>query len=150
MSTAYTTLASLDYNSYVRLQTDFPGFEELVLEQIYSYQTNKKKLFMTSLNKLELFKGVGREAMHSLYFNTRGDRFSPGARLLSVGQSSNNMFYIVSGKVNVDAYIDGAIFNLARLRKGSVFNYRNFQHDTHKNIVMYRSEGFVEILALSF
>jgi CRP-like cAMP-binding protein len=37
MSTGYTTLARLDHNSYIRLGIDFPGFEDMVLEQIYSY-----------------------------------------------------------------------------------------------------------------
>lgn len=61
---------------------------------------------MKSLGKLELFKDIGKEAMHSLYFSSIGEKFAPGTRLLPVGKSSTSIFYIVSGKVNVDVWVD--------------------------------------------
>ena len=69
ISQKYSTVASIDKNSYKDLSIEFPLFTQEMKNQIYGYKDNMKLFMIKSITKIEYFRGISDDAMHDIIYS---------------------------------------------------------------------------------
>ena len=127
ISQKYSTLAKLRKEDFALLLYEFPELTYELKQSIFGYDDPMKNFIMETINFVDYFKGVSKDAAHDIMYNLQTQKFNSGDILQKPGDNADTLYFLIDGVIEVMTYTDRENeFIIERLFRGSVVNYRTF------------------------
>ena len=102
----YCTVAILQCLYFKSLIKKFPQTEELLWDEMKQYD-DKLLLFLKGmLNYVPYFKPINPQNLHDILYSMKPDSFKEGQYIIKPGDLCDNIYFIVSGKLEVSITIN--------------------------------------------
>lgn len=108
----YATLGVLNKINFKTVCNDFPMFEQIIKENIFNYEYKFKTKNFKTMERMPLFQGIGKEAMHEALYSFEVKVVLPGDVIINMGEFCDDMFIIQQGKICVETRVNDEEFCL--------------------------------------
>lgn len=85
-----------------------------------------KKFLIHMLERVDYFQRIGEDAIHDIIYSLENHFYDTGEYLQKPGDTSDMMYFVLEGQVEVYTKFENLKFVIENLYKGSIINYRLF------------------------
>ena len=95
-------------------------------DQIYLYDDPIKLFLEEQLRKIPYLERVAKDTFYDVMFNFKQETCDKGTYIFKEGQTSNGLFLVKSGIIEILVKVEGYELAIERLFRGSIINHNAF------------------------